>query len=69
MPTNCGAIAPAFIGRNYMKGQPNKDNTIAFCHNIIHNGAWIYLTTGLATMASGQIRIMSMLTRFDQGGN
>ena len=39
MPTNWGAIAPAFIGRNYMKGQPNKDNTIAFCHNIIHSGA------------------------------
>ncbi len=34
-----GAIAPAFIGRNYMKGQPNKDNAIAFCHNIIHSGA------------------------------
>lgn len=39
MPTNWGAIAPAFTGRNYMKGQPNKDNTIAFCHNTIHSGA------------------------------
>ncbi len=39
MPTNWGAIAPAFIGRNYMKGQPNKDNTIAFCHYYIHSGA------------------------------
>lgn len=39
MPTNWGAIAPAFVGRNYMKGQPNKDNTIAFCHYYIHSGA------------------------------
>ncbi|MBE5959761.1 MAG: hypothetical protein E7254_13015 [Lachnospiraceae bacterium] len=39
MPTNWGAIAPAFTGRKYMTGQPNKDNTVAFCHNIIHSGA------------------------------
>lgn len=39
MPTNWGAIAPAFTGRKYMKGQPNKENTIAFCHYYIHSGA------------------------------
>ncbi len=39
MPTNWGAIAPAFTGRKYMNGQPNKSNTIGFCHNYIHSGA------------------------------
>jgi len=30
MPTNWGAIAPAGPRRDYMKGQPNKEKTIAY---------------------------------------
>lgn len=39
MPTNWGAIAPAVSRRDYMKGQPNKENTIAYCRYYKHLGA------------------------------
>ena len=39
MPTNWGAIAPAGPRRDYMKGQPNKEKTIAYCRYYKHLGA------------------------------
>lgn len=39
MPTNWGAIAPAASRRDFMKGQPNKEKTIAYCRYYKHLGA------------------------------
>lgn len=39
MPTNWGAIAPAGPRRDFMKGQPNKENTVAYCRYYKHLGA------------------------------
>lgn len=39
MPTNWGAISPYTTKKQYMTGQPKKEDAIAYCHNIKHMGA------------------------------